>query len=153
LSRTYNITPVIGGIDDVTVGDGASYSVTPALVQGSGAITWTLVAPASPPTDMAIDPSTGRVTWTASYFFNIVDVTIRATGPGGSDTESWRIPTLPPPIWVDFAYTGTEMGTFAQPFNTLGEAVAAAEPNNPINIKGNTAIKSTNEAPMILNPV
>lgn len=31
--------------------------------------------------------------------------------------------------YVDTAYTGTEMGTQTQPFNTLNEAVAAAQSN------------------------
>jgi len=153
LSRTYNIIPLIDLIDDVTVNDGASYSVTPSLFEGTGPITWALTAPVSMPSDMAINPSTGELTWTASYFFNPVDVTITATGPGGSDSESWRITVLPPPIWVDFAYAGVEVGTFAQPFNTLAEAVAAADPNNAIRIKGNTAVDSTNETPLILAPV
>lgn len=152
-SRTYNIIPLITLINDVTVEDATNYSVTPTLVEGTGPITWSLVAPASPPSNMAINPSTGQVTWTASYFFNPVDVTIRASGPGGFDDESWRITILPPPIWVDFAYTGVEVGTFAQPFNTLAEAVAAADPNNAIRIKGNTAQNSSNETSMVVAPV
>ena len=31
--------------------------------------------------------------------------------------------------YVDTAYTGTEVGTAAQPFNTLNEAIAAAQAN------------------------
>ncbi len=38
--------------------------------------------------------------------------------------------------WVDKAYGGIETGTLAQPFNTLGEAVAAASAGDRIFIKG-----------------
>ena len=38
-------------------------------------------------------------------------------------------------IWVDFAYVGTENGTFDQPYNTLAEAVTAASSGETICIK------------------
>ncbi len=52
-------------------------------------------------------------------------------------------------IWVDFSYTGTEAGTFAQPFNTLEEGI------NHIQNFGLMAIKagSTSEKPTILKPI
>ncbi len=152
-SRVYNQPPVIAPINDVTVSDAASYSVTPALQQGSGTITWSLTAPASPPTNMSINSSTGQLTWTANFAFGPVDVIITATGPGGSDTESWRITVLPPPIWVDFAYTGVETGTVTQPFNTLSEAVNAAVAGDEIRIKGNTATKFSLETGTISKPL
>lgn len=31
-------------------------------------------------------------------------------------------------IWVNFAYSGTEVGTFTQPYNTVGEGVGAISP-------------------------
>jgi len=37
--------------------------------------------------------------------------------------------------WVDFNYVGTENGTFDQPYNTLAEAIAAANPGDTICIK------------------
>ncbi len=40
--------------------------------------------------------------------------------------------------WVDFAYSGTESGTYAQPYNTIAEAVAAAGAGYTICIKGGT---------------
>ncbi len=46
---------------------------------------------------------------------------------------------------MDFAYTGVEIGTLAQPFNTLAEAVSAAVPGDEIQIKGNTAVPFTFE--------
>ncbi len=39
------------------------------------------------------------------------------------------------PLWVDFTYTGTELGTEALPFNTLAEAVDAASDGDIIKIK------------------
>jgi hypothetical protein len=38
-------------------------------------------------------------------------------------------------LWADFAYVGVEIGTFDQPYNTLGEAVAAASAGHTICIK------------------
>ena len=92
--------PVINPIDDVNVTDGALYSEQPTLSQGTQPITWSLLAPSPPPGDMAINPSTGRVTWTADVADSPVDVTIEAAGPGGTDTEDWRITveSLPPVI-------------------------------------------------------
>jgi len=151
-SRDYGVPPVITAINDLTIYDGSSYSVTPTLSQGSGTLTWSLIAPGSPPTNMAINASTGRVTWTASLAFSPVDVTISVSGPGGSDTESWRI-DVRPSIWVDFAYTGVEIGSPAQPFNTLGEAVSAAVSGDAIQIKGNTAKNFTLETGTLSKPL
>jgi len=38
-------------------------------------------------------------------------------------------------IWVDFDYSGTEVGTESAPFNTLGEGVNAVIPGGTIRIK------------------
>jgi len=137
----------------VVVADGAAYSVTATLDQGTGPVTWAITSPASPPTNLAINSSTGQLTWTANYAFSPVDVTISATGPGGSDTETWRITVQPPPIWVDFAYTGVELGSQAQPFNTLGEAVNTASAGDLIRIKGNTATGFSLETGTISKPL
>src|SRR6185436_7003607 len=110
---------------------------------------WTLVSPASPPTNMAINSSTGQVTWTASFPFSPVNVTVQASGPGGTDTESWTITVTPPPIWVDFAYVGTQLGTSSQPFNTIAGAVSAASPGDVINVKGDSTRRYTLEASSI----
>ena len=37
--------------------------------------------------------------------------------------------------WVDFGYFGAETGTFANPFNTVGEGVNAAPPGSVVKIK------------------
>ncbi len=47
-------------------------------------------------------------------------------------TVEWITPS---DTWVDFQYNGIELGTFAQPFNTLGEAVAAASNGGTVKFK------------------
>lgn len=83
--------PIIYEIDHANIYHGQVYRKTPALIQGSGPITWAITRPVSPPGNMAIDPDTGEVTWTANSAASPVYMTIAATGPGGSDTESWTI--------------------------------------------------------------
>lgn len=41
----------------------------------------------------------------------------------------------PQSVWVDFAYVGTENGTFAMPFNTVVEGVSAAPTGGLVRIK------------------
>jgi len=42
--------------------------------------------------------------------------------------------------WVDFYYSGTENGTFNHPYNTLAEAVGAADPGDTLYVKnGNSS--------------
>jgi hypothetical protein len=152
LARTYNIPPIIADIANVSVSDGYKYKVTPRLLQGTGPITWSIVSPGTPPTDMTINPSTGEFTWTPSMAFSPVNVVIQATGPGGNSNENWKI-TVRPTVWVDFAFTGVEIGSLPQPFNTLGEAVSAAVPGDEVRIKGNTAKKYTLETGVISKPL
>jgi hypothetical protein len=45
----------------------------------------------------------------------------------------------PTQVWVDMAYVGTELGTQAQPFNTLAEGIAAVAVSGTIKARGNTA--------------
>jgi hypothetical protein len=42
-------------------------------------------------------------------------------------------------IWVDTGYFGTELGTQAQPFNTLAEGIAGVAASGTLKVKGNTA--------------
>ncbi len=50
----------------------------------------------------------------------------------------------PGTVWVDFAYIGTELGTFMQPFNTLAEGVSAVPAGGHLRIKaGSTGDTST----------
>lgn len=43
-------------------------------------------------------------------------------------------------IWVDFAYTGTESGTFVQPYNTLMEGVNAIDAGGTLRIKAGSSV-------------
>jgi hypothetical protein len=45
-------------------------------------------------------------------------------------------------VWVDFDYSGTETGTFDQPFNTLSEAVDAALVGDTIFIKHGSSLET-----------
>lgn len=47
--------------------------------------------------------------------------------------------TTIPETWVDFDYVGTENGSFANPFNTLAEGVAAASPGGILKIKAGSS--------------
>jgi hypothetical protein len=40
-----------------------------------------------------------------------------------------------PTVWVDFWHTGTELGTFMQPFNSLADGVSAVSPGGTLTIK------------------
>lgn len=42
-------------------------------------------------------------------------------------------------LWVDFSYSGTELGTYDMPYNTLAEAVTAAGANATICIKAGSS--------------
>ena len=88
------LAPVVDPIADVEIANGQAYSATPTLTQGSGATTWALSAPASPPGDMAVNAATGELTWTTDNADSPVSVRVRASGPGGSDTVSWIITVL-----------------------------------------------------------
>lgn len=76
--------------------------------------------------------------------WNIDDVTISATG---------QALTMLDEVWLDFAYTGTEDGSEAQPVNTFDEAETLVIPGGAIRIKGNTAQNNTPETPTIQRPV
>jgi hypothetical protein len=45
----------------------------------------------------------------------------------------------PTGVWVDFAYTGYEVGTEAQPFDTLAEGVAAAQEGGKVFVKAGSS--------------
>jgi len=50
--------------------------------------------------------------------------------------EYWSLqPTLTVSVWVDFNYSGTELGTESQPYNTLAEAINAVAEGGEITIK------------------
>jgi hypothetical protein len=54
-----------------------------------------------------------------------------------------------PGVWVSFAYSGTEIGSIDEPFNTLAEGVAAVSPGQIIKIKGDSGDPDTTETPRI----
>jgi len=60
---------------------------------------------------------------------------------------------LEPMIWVDFSHLGVELGSFARPFNTLGEALAVVLPGRAISIKGDTTVNESDEILTINQPV
>jgi len=49
---------------------------------------------------------------------------------------------LPNDLWVDFYHTGTELGTFDYPYNTLAEAVASASSGQTIMIKSSSTTET-----------
>lgn len=82
------LPPVINEIQDATITAGASYtSPTPALAQGTPPITWNLDAG---PDGATINTSSGVVNWPNPVVGNFL-VSIRASGPGGFDTETWTL--------------------------------------------------------------
>jgi M6 family metalloprotease-like protein len=58
------------------------------------------------------------------------------TSASSSITVEWTSEAW---LWVDFAYSGTELGTFSKPFNTLAEAVTAARAGCSIYIKAGSS--------------
>lgn len=102
------VAPTIDGINDIAILDAGSVSFT-ASATGDGPFTWAITTPASPPTDMDIDTNTGAFSWTADSASSPVLVVIEATGPGGTDTESFTITVV----------DALPLGTFA----TLGTAL------------------------------
>jgi hypothetical protein len=58
-------------------------------------------------------------------------------------------PAPPAEIWVDFAWTGAETGTFAEPYSRLANALPALPAGWPLKIKGDTSVSATSETPRI----
>jgi len=70
-------------------------------------------------------------TWTLTVSDN--------ASPDPGTLVSWGlVPTLVPrvSVWVDFNYSGTDLGTESQPYNTLAEAVNAVAEGGEVIIKG-----------------
>jgi hypothetical protein len=63
------------------------------------------------------------------------DSEILPMNPDGGGTQISTLLAPGDPIWADFGYTGTELGTEKSPFNTLGEAVYVAVANGSSTIK------------------
>ncbi|HEV59138.1 MAG TPA: hypothetical protein ENN87_16840, partial [Phycisphaerales bacterium] len=92
--KSFNLTvvrpPLIEPIDDAEVLEGTTYTgPTPALVQGTLPVTWTLV---ERPAGMTISTSTGVVSWpSVPGIEGPHTVTIRASNAAGADTKGWQI--------------------------------------------------------------
>jgi hypothetical protein len=56
-------------------------------------------------------------------------------------------------VWVDFAFSGLELGTWQAPFNTFGEGAAAVVPHGNLWIKGDSAQTAASETPRISKPM
>ncbi|MBN1816684.1 MAG: hypothetical protein JW828_04945 [Sedimentisphaerales bacterium] len=82
--------PQIEPIDDAEVLEGSMYTgPTPALVQGTLPVSWSLV---ERPAGMTINTSNGVVSWPdVPAVEGPHTVTIRASNAAGDDTESWQI--------------------------------------------------------------
>lgn len=100
------VAPVIDSIPDATIQALTAYTgPTPALVQGTLPVNWTL---AVGPPGMAIGSNSGVVSWpSATSAGSPHQVTIRATNGAGSDTESWVLSVTPQPCdSIDFNNDG-----------------------------------------------
>jgi hypothetical protein len=70
------------------------------------------------------------------------------------DTWELDVCTRPPENvrWVDFPYTGQELGTFTAPFNTLAEGMASVSTGGALKIKaGTSAERPTLSKPMTIS--
>jgi hypothetical protein len=83
------VPPVIAAVGDASITEGAAYGLTPALVQGTAPVTWSLVAG---PAGMSVDPGTGRVSWPSPTAAGSPHrVKIRAANAAGFDEKEWRV--------------------------------------------------------------
>ena len=56
-------------------------------------------------------------------------------------------------VWVDFAYSGTETGSWSQPYNTLAEGLANVSAGGALSIRtGSTSVTPTINQHVILRP-
>ncbi|HUW61594.1 MAG TPA: hypothetical protein VMZ06_11350 [Candidatus Bathyarchaeia archaeon] len=85
------VLPVIQPLDDASLFNNDAYSVTPTLIEGTQPVTWSLALPLTLPTDMAVNPVTGRVTWTAAPQFSPLDIWLSACNSAGCGTEEWTV--------------------------------------------------------------
>jgi M6 family metalloprotease-like protein len=68
-------------------------------------------------------------------------IAVKSFNPGdGSITIEWLTASE---TWVDFQYNGTQVGTFAQPFKTLSQAVNAASHGGTVKFKTSGASAET----------
>ena len=95
------------------------------------------------PTPTPTETSTPTATFTPTFTFTFTPTftstptfTFTPTSTSTPTVTPTPTPTVDPSlIWVDFDYSGTEIGTATEPFNTLAEGVAAVTPGGTIRIK------------------
>jgi hypothetical protein len=88
--------PQIAEIADVTIIGGQAYNLTPSLIKGMPAVEWSLL---EKPENMSINPTTGAISWPNPGPADIIyPVTIQASNVLGSDTESYTIRVILPPV-------------------------------------------------------
>jgi hypothetical protein len=88
--------PQIAEIADITIIGGQAYTRTPTLVKGVPAVEWSLL---ENPEGMTINPTNGAISWPNPGPADIsYPVTIQASNILGSDTESYTIRVILPPV-------------------------------------------------------
>ncbi len=80
----------------------------------------------------AIDAGASSYTWQGENVLTITTFNGSAPDLGWMESDGTSLAA----IWADFTYTGTELGTQCQPFNTLAEAINAVAEGGEIIIKG-----------------
>lgn len=95
--------PTIAPIGDATITKGQTYvGPTPTLTDGTPPVQWSLVGG---PADLAVNPTTGVVTWSGSPVAGVHEITIRAANMAGADEETWRLEVIAPPVFGTMADT------------------------------------------------
>jgi len=78
---------------------------------------------------------------------------VAATAVFGYETDAPTLDFTPAEVWVDFAYGGTGVGTYGEPFNTLADALTFVPAGGTIKIKGDMGDSDTDETPRIAAPM
>jgi hypothetical protein len=103
------------------------------------------------PTPTSTPTPTGTPTPTSTLTPTATSTATPTLTPTPSRTPT-PVPTecvFPACVWVDFGYIGTEVGTSAQPVNTLVEGVQLVEIGGTIWIDGHSSLTTTPETPRI----
>ena len=67
----------------------------------------------------------------------------------GSDPNSASSLPSAAEVWVDFAFSGFELGSAQQPFDSVAEGILVVSPGGTVKIKGDTAANVSPETPRI----
>jgi hypothetical protein len=77
----------------------------------------------------------------------------------GNDPANWEAvapdytPWGDPEVWIDFAFGGTELGTYTNPYDTLDEGLTFVSVGGTIKIKSDSSITTTSWTGLITYPV